>query len=331
MSVYAIVTPILNDWDSFLVLLDRLRDVPFQDDIRFDIVAVDDGSQTKAEVVEIAALCRRDPRIRRMDILHLALNLGHQRAIATGLVELSKRNDIDGILVMDSDGEDRPEDVFKLIAAARSRPGQVIFARRSKRSEGSAFKVGYLAYKALFRVVVGKEIAFGNFSYLPIPAVRRLVYMPELWNNLPASVIRSRIGYGLIDTERGTRYAGSSHMNLPNLVAHGFSAMAVYADLMFVRMLIGSLLVGLGAVLLAGVVTAIRVATSLAIPGWATVVFGNLMIVLLISLLVSMATTVTVLSARSMRSFVPVVDAPIYVAHRDTVFDRDLADVAANV
>ena len=45
-----------------------------------------------------------------IEVVTLACNLGHQRAIAVGLVEVYCRKRFDAVLVMDSDGEDAPAD-----------------------------------------------------------------------------------------------------------------------------------------------------------------------------------------------------------------------------
>jgi hypothetical protein len=49
-------------------------------------------------------------------------NLGHQRAIAIGLGYLKATVPGKFLIVMDSDGQDRPEDVRRLLAAAGANP-----------------------------------------------------------------------------------------------------------------------------------------------------------------------------------------------------------------
>ena len=64
---------------------------------------------------------------------------------------------------MDADGEDRPEDVPTLYKACEAEKyGKIIFAERAERSEGVPFKIGYGLYKKCFKILVGKEINFGN-------------------------------------------------------------------------------------------------------------------------------------------------------------------------
>ena len=184
------------------------------------------------------------------------------------------------------------------------------------------FKAGYHLYKLLFRAMTGRDISFGNFSLLPMAAVRRIVHMPELWNNLPATIIRSRLHYRMVDTIRGVRYAGVSRMNMSSLIAHGLSAMAVYADVMFVRVLMAASAICALTLVAMALVIGIRLTTSLAIPGWATVVFGNLLIIMLLTLVIIVATTFMVLASRSHRPFVPIVDTKVFVSARSVVARR---------
>jgi len=232
---------------------------------------------------------------------------------------------------MDSDGEDRPIDLLNLIRSSRTQPGHVIMAHRSQRSEGIAFKFGYRVYKAMFRAFTGKTISFGNFSLIPMSAVRRLVHVPDLWNNLPAAIIRSRLRFLPVDTIRGTRYAGQSRMNFPGLIVHGLSAMSVYADVIFVRILMATGFV-CGLVLLAMVwVLGIRIFTSMAIPGWATTVIGDLLIILFQALVMIVAITLMILSSRSARPLVPITDTAVFIADVKSIRVRQASRGPATV
>jgi glycosyltransferase involved in cell wall biosynthesis len=311
MKRIAVVTPVLDDWQSFAILLEQIARHVAPEVEWLEVVAVDDGSSDSFDPSTIAF--PESQYIDAIRVVHLALNLGHQRAIAVGLVLLSSRKDLDGVIVMDSDGEDRPEEIPSLLAAARESPDRIILARRSKRSESVTFKAGYAAYQLCFRMLTGRGIAFGNFSVLPLAAVRRLVHMSELWNNLPAAITRSRLKFVQVCTVRGKRYAGQSKMSFPTLVIHGLSAMSVYTDLIFVRvLLISSLISGLSLAAICAVL-ATRLGTTLAIPGWATTVFGDLVIILFQAILMIVATSLMVLAGRSARPIVPITDAPVYI------------------
>jgi polyisoprenyl-phosphate glycosyltransferase len=320
----AILVPILDDWDSFMRLAAELA-IGSSAEAILDIVAIDDGSRHPFDLAGM--ILPAAGAVREVRIIHLALNLGHQRAIAIGLVETSARQDVDAVVVMDGDGEDRPEDLQRLLSAADRLPDHVIFAERVKRSESALFKAGHVTYRQMFRLLTGKSINFGNFSLMPFGAVKRLVHMPDLWNNLPAAVMRSRLPYGTAPTVRGRRYAGSSKMNWVGLVVHGLSALSVYSDVIFVRMLIAAGVVA--ALALAAIVAAIaiRVTTNLAIPGWTTTIVGVFLIVLVQMVVAVIVTSLLVLAGRSNRPFVPIKDGPLFVAERQSkIFRADIRD-----
>jgi hypothetical protein len=154
----------LDDWPSFSTLVERLAGAFAGSDSSLHVLAVDDGSASAPSAGSIC-LPRGGP-VAEVSVLRLAVNLGHQRAIAAGLSRIAKRDDIDAIVVMDSDGEDRPEDVMRLCAANESHPDAVTFAGRASRTESHAFRAGYRSYKVLFRLLTGRAINFGNFSLL---------------------------------------------------------------------------------------------------------------------------------------------------------------------
>jgi polyisoprenyl-phosphate glycosyltransferase len=307
----AILAPVLDDWNSFVHLVENIAGQHFPSVEWIEIVAVDDGS---ADVFDLSAVSLPiGGCVRGVRIVHLALNLGHQRAVAAGLVTLADRKDLDGVIVMDSDGEDRPEELPALVHAFQASPGRVILARRRQRSESMMFRAGYQLYRFFFRVLTGRAISFGNFSILPLDAVRRLVHMPELWNNLPAAIIRSRLPFVTVDTVRGTRYSGHSKMDFANLVIHGLSAMSVYTDLVFVRVLLAASVVSVLAFAAIIVVIGVRLTTTLAIPGWATTIFGDLLIILFQAIFTIIAITLLVLAGRSARPTIPKSDAQTFI------------------
>jgi len=313
----AIVTPVYNDWESFHELVQRLdKMAAAQQDVVFDVIAVDDGST--APLPDAFLADAELAHLGGVDVLHLASNLGHQRAIAIGLTEVDARARHSATIVMDSDGEDRPEVVPALIAALRADP-RIVVARRARRSEGLVFRIFYALYKLLFRLLTGKAIAFGNFSVLPAPCVSRLVAMPEIWNNLAAAITRSRLPIHECPADRGARYAGESRMSMVGLLLHGLSAVSVYSDVAFVRILVFSFaLAGFTLCGIAGVV-GIRFFTDLAIPGWATYTVAALVIVLLQTLMLSLGSVFLLLSNRSTMSPPPRRMAAEYVTAKTTL------------
>lgn len=307
----ALVIPVFDDWASVAALLTAIDECPALGDTTFYVILVNDGGAS-ADREQVETLrCRR---IRQIEVFDLVCNLGHQRAIAVGLVGAEILGSVAGVIVMDGDGEDRPEDIPGLLRAARERPGHIVCARRSKRSEPWLFRLGYWGYKLAFRALTGVRIGFGNFCYIPASLLSAVVHSPSTWNHLAASILRSRIPVVNVDTVRGRRLAGEFKMNFTSLILHGMSAISVYADLALVRIVLATL--AIACVTLVGmlIVVAERLLTNLAIPGWASNVFGSLTIILLESFVFATIAVFMLLNARSTKPIIPAVDAMQFVA-----------------
>jgi glycosyltransferase involved in cell wall biosynthesis len=309
----AIITPVFNDWPSLLILIEAIEALEIAEDVQFSLFIIDDGS-TEAASMSIGSLGLR--RFREIEIVTLACNLGHQRAIAVGLVEVYSRNSFDTIIVMDCDGEDRPADIPRLLSQAERSPGSIICARRERRPGYIIFTLWYELYKRIFRIFTGEQVEFGNFCLIPQSKLQILVNTPMIWNNLAATLVRSRLPLVLVPTDRGTRYSGSSKMNFVSLVMHGLSAMAVYSDVVVVRLLLGTLILGLFTFVGIIVALAIRLFTSLAIPGWTTSVVGLLSVIFLQAIILITISAFSILNTRSMKGIVPRFDASSFVQSR---------------
>ncbi|MBU6147167.1 MAG: glycosyltransferase [Actinomycetales bacterium] len=304
----AILTPVFNDWSCIAPLLSGLNaDTGLPE---HTLVIVDDGS-TEPCTLDFAALTSRP-----VEVIRLGVNVGHQRAIAAGLVDLAQRNCFDAVLIMDADGEDRPADCPALWQAHGNRPDAIIVAERRKRSEAWGFRVSYVTYRWLFRALTGQRLDFGNFSLLPAAAVTRISLMPELWNHYPATLMRCRLPLERVPLDRGHRTAGRSRMSLLPLVMHGVAGMAAFADTAFARLLALSLAAmgTLSAAIVAGLVY--RLWSQTPLPGWLALAATAL----LVSLFQMAAVLVVVLflnvSLRSQPSPPPTVTAARFIVDR---------------
>ena len=102
--------------------------------------------------------------------------------------------------------------------------------------------------------------------------------------------------------------------------------MSVHTDIIFVRILLAATLLAALSVLGMLVVVFVRAFTQIGVPGWASTMFGDLVIVLVQTLVMIMATSLMVLAGRSQRPIVPVVDSPIFImleTHLDMGRPRD--------
>lgn len=293
-----ILTPVFNDGESLNILLHELAvSLKVFGDSKFSVLVVDDGSSDNLNI--------KAPAPFSLQILHLQRNIGHQKAIAIGLAYIKENLPCDKVLVMDSDGEDRPEDAVALLHKSANNGDKIIFAHRKSRQEGKGFRFFYRLYKFAFRILTGEKIAFGNFLLLPKTQLDKAVYYSEIWNHIAGGIIKTGLHYTSIHTDRGKRYAGKSKMNFHSLLIHGLGAIAVFIEIIASRLLIFSLvLIGISLLAILALV-GIRSFTDLAIPGWTSTVVSAMLIILLQSFLLSLFTIFLYLSSQSQRKFIP--------------------------
>jgi hypothetical protein len=326
-----IVTPVYEDWESFGQLVRELdaalAAAPALDPVDVAILAVDDGSTDRGPGA--GAAWAGLVRIARIEVLRLAVNMGHQRAIALGAVHVANNDLAEAAVFMDADGEDRPADVVRLIETHLAEPGKIVLAGRARRSEPMGFRFGYRLYRLAFRLLTGHDLPFGNFSLVPRAALARLVCNGDLWNHFAATISRSRLPVVVIPTSRGTRYAGQSHMNWVTLAIHGLSAMSVHSDRVATRLIFASVCVTAVAVLAIAGVVAIRFLTDLAIPGWASQVVGTLALASLISVGFAALLAFVTLQSRQQLTFFPRTDGLKYIHRVETWWPATAANTSA--
>ena len=307
-----VVIPVFNDWESLAILLRELDRLSRSLGCELIVSVIDDGSTQSDEILRQAVGDLE--ALEQLELVQLAVNVGHQRAIAVGLCRAAESDDCDAVLVMDSDGEDPPESIPLLLERAHGRREFCIVAKRRRRSESLAFKVSYVIYRSVFRLVTGKKIRFGNFSLISTGNVRRLTMIPDLWNNLAAAVLRSRLPLEQVPVDRGKRYAGRSKMNFTSLIVHGFSAISVYADTIFVRLLVTTVVMMCLTVPAVVTVLFLRLFVPVhATPGWASTVIFGMTIILLQALFTMLTSILALLNSRVQRLMLPIIDYKPYV------------------
>lgn len=247
-----VVAPVYDDAAAAARFLEQLQQAFAGSAVELSVLLVDDGSPIRL-TRELPA-----PAGQPVEVLRLKRNVGHQRAIAIGIAFVHEHRPCDVMLVMDADGEDRPEDAVRLVAACRERGGErIVFADRTRRIDTFAFQALYRGYQLLHWILTGIRVRVGNFSAVPSNHLGALVTLPALWNHYAAAIFHARLPRESVPTIRGPRYCGVSKMNLVSLVVHGLQAISVFIDIVAVRLLLFfCLLACLCVVLLAGALAA---------------------------------------------------------------------------
>ncbi|HEX7278635.1 MAG TPA: glycosyltransferase [Solirubrobacterales bacterium] len=281
-----IFTPVYRDVASFLTLRERLLEVLAESGnapgpVRF--VVIDDTAGQDAEIAQLRGL----PEV---TVLQPPFNLGHQRALVYALRKmLPQIGEDDAVVTLDADGEDRPEDLPRLLEPlhADADPGadrKVVLALRTKRRESLGFKVFYRLFRLLFRGLTGTTVRSGNFAAMPGSVAKRALLHPTFDLSYSSALLALDLPVEYVPCERGERYAGRSKMTYGKLAMHGLRMLMPFTDRIAIRALGVFVFFGVLGALLALIVVGIKLFTASAVPGWTSYIALGALIVSLVAL-----------------------------------------------
>lgn len=262
-----VVAPCYNEGDVAVRFVEELAQVLQGLGTKCEVLMVDDAStdDTVARLRSITTL----PAQVSLRVLELPYNMGHQDAIYQGLCEAAKGSAV-RIVVMDSDGEDDPQAIPQALAQRAS----IVLIARGKRRENWRFKLGYLLYRVLFRVITKRSISFGNFSVID----RRVLQAAtdRGFTHYAAFLSKQKAPTAMITSDRRARIDGRSKMGYKSLSIHAFKSLIEYSDEVLALLLKGCAFLSLLSV--SGIIYILheKLFTDRAIPGWASTLILSL-------------------------------------------------------
>lgn len=273
---YAIVTPCFNENETIIKFLlsleDTLQNLPYH----FTVVVVNDCSTDNT--LDLLSKFEFKARNLKLDLLSLKVNLGHQGAIYQGLL-YAKGLKVENFIVMDSDGEDDPHAILRLLAHQEA---DIVHVVRGKRNETLFFRVAYYFYKLLFKAITSKSMNFGNYCMINRRVLNAATHTSFIHFAAFLSKVRGEHAY--ITCDRQKRIGGESKMKTSSLVYHAFRSLTEYAEdllMMFLKLFIflAACFVGL-----MGYIFYQKLFTDNAILGWASTMLVGLFNTALISI-----------------------------------------------
>ena len=228
-----ILIPNYNDWQSVFKLLENIDLVIAGLEDEVSVIIVNDASTEKRPEISL-----NFNNLKSIQVINMKENRGHARCNAAGLKYINEKENVDYVIPMDGDGEDRPEEIKQLIEKAKEYPDTVITANRIKRSEGLLFKFCYLIHKYLTFVFTGQSIKFGNYTCLTKSTVDKMTKEAATWSSFSGSLSKIVKDRRSIPSIRGPRYFGPSKMSFFNLLKHSLSIIAVYKFTVLIRSVI---------------------------------------------------------------------------------------------
>lgn len=274
MKKVAILLPCYNE--SFLIqklsklIESSISSLPYL----FDIIFINDGSLDDTSDI-IKALDSKHANI-NISLLDLGFNMGHQKAIYQGLLYVSDKV-YSNILIMDSDGEDDPTAIPEILKHNQYELVQVV---RGKRNDNVFFRFSYMIYKAIFYILIGKRINFGNFSLIKPKLVKALVNSNFV--HLAATLNNQQCSKYQITWDRCKRLDGDSKMSFTSLFYHAINSLVENAQSLLFVFIKLALVILCCIFVLVGIILYKKYFSHTAILGWSSTLIASLFNSLLI-------------------------------------------------
>ena len=223
MNNFIILTPTFNDWKSLSKLLFEIDKNIAGLKGNFRTLVINDASTLKPKLN-----LKNVKHLRKIKIITLKKNLGSQKSICLGLKYLKKKKTKAIITIIDSDGEDDPKKIKKLINLAKKNPNSIITANRLKRTENIFFKFLYKLHLLITFLLTGKYIDFGNYCSFNSSNLKKLLLNANLWLACSAGITKNCNSLKSYYIGRKKRYFDSSKAKFSFLFEHSLNIISVF-------------------------------------------------------------------------------------------------------
>ena len=225
MTELSIIIPVFNDQEVLHELYRRLKPVVFELGKTYEIIFIDDGSSDDSFQI-LKEFQDKDGNIK---IVKLARNFGQSNAITAGL-EYSKG---DILVIMDSDLQDKPEDIPKLLNALEENDVQMAVAKWASRKGSVVKKFISNTFFIISNVItkIHHPLNIGVFRAFKKEVYETVKNIPELSGTTLSRFYRANINYKTVDLHRDKRYAGKGGYNLNRMFKLAFDRILPHAKL----------------------------------------------------------------------------------------------------
>jgi len=260
----SVVIPVLNEAETLLPLLQRLRQSLIN--IHWEAIFVDDGSSDDTPLI-LGREALHDPRI---SLLRFSRNFGHQAAVTAGLDFANG----DAVVVMDADLQDPPELLPRMFELYQQ-GYDVVSPQRISRDSETIFKLwtAKLFYHIVSLIADQKLTPdvgdFRLFSRRAVLAIRSLREQHRYMRGLAAWL---GLKEAFVPYRREARAAGETKYSLFKMLRFAWTAISSFSTLpLRISITAGCLISLFGFGYLMRVFYLAFMTTTL-VPGWASVV-----------------------------------------------------------
>ena len=223
MNNFIILTPTFDDWKSLSKLLFEIDKNIAGLKGNFKTLVINDASTLKPKLN-----LKNIKHLRKIKIITLKKNLGSQKSICLGLKYLQKKKTKAIITIIDSDGEDDPKHITKLINLSQKNPNSIISANRLKRKENIFFRLFYKLHLLIAYLFTGRYINFGNYCSFNSLNLKKLLSNSNLWLACSAGIIKNCDSIKSYYANRKKRYFDTSKASLSWIFKHSLNIISVF-------------------------------------------------------------------------------------------------------
>lgn len=208
----SIVIPVFNGSQTIGNVVEDIR-TALAAATSFEIILVNDGSRDASEQV-CSELVERYPQ--QVFLIQLARNFGEHNAVMAGLKHASG----DYIAVLDDDGQNRADDVLRMVSHARENDLDVVFGRYSNRKHPRLRILGSWFNDRVACLLLKKprDLYLSSFKVMSRLVVDEVCRYSGPFPYLDGMILRATQYCGQIDVQHEARQAGRSGYTLAKLV-----------------------------------------------------------------------------------------------------------------
>ncbi len=263
----SIVIPVYNDEQVLTELYKRLEGVCnsiYRKD--YEIIFIDDGSKDRSFEI-LVGLYHQYSEVK---VLKQAKNFGQANAILAGLKYATGKY----IVVMDSDLQDKPEDIPTLIHKMEISGKSMAIALWESRKDTVLKKLtSWMFYTFSQNVTnIKYEKGLGVFRVIKRDKIIQLINVPEITGTILSLIYWSGISYVAVPLQRDKRYAGTSGYSVKKMISLTADRIFSYSLFPMKIMTNSGLIIGFGSFGV-GLITLIRKLLGVSVlPGWTSII-----------------------------------------------------------
>jgi dolichol-phosphate mannosyltransferase len=219
----SVIIPVYDCETCLNELCHRLQTTLSRLKVPYEILLVNDGSHD----LSWETVSRLSAHDRHIKGIRLSRNFGQHHAITAG-TDLAAGA---WVVVMDCDLQDKPEEIPRLYAKAKS-GFDIVFTNRMHRKDPPLKKIFSVLYNRIFEFLTGMKSAAStdNFSIVSRKVILSLRELKEQNRSYVQSLRWVGFKETSVPVEHGERYRGSSAYSFSKAFAYALTSIVAYSD-----------------------------------------------------------------------------------------------------